>query len=65
MEIQKFFPDAKGHCPEADISRLVLPGTRGILSGVSHSALRVQEGRQPILVSCRAHSNESLFHVGI
>jgi hypothetical protein len=61
MEIQTLFFDEKRHWPEAVISRLMLPAIREILSRVSHSALRVQERLLPILVCCRAHSNEGLF----
>jgi len=61
LEMRTFFPDAKGHWPETEISRLMLSGVRESLSGVSHSALRAQERLLPILVCCRAHLNEVLF----
>jgi len=47
-----FFTDGKGHCPETEISRLMLSGVGESLSGLSHSALRAQESLLPILVSC-------------
>jgi hypothetical protein len=57
----KVLPQAKGHWPEAENSRLMLPWIRELLSGVSYLALRAQELLLPVLVCCRAHSNQGLF----